>query len=148
MPLVERLTLIANQFDLTFRIASDGRSITLIPIPDELTNPRQPSAAEAKAASPESPDGKGDADLDRVHIERLAVREKPIGPVLRQLAERWKLDLQIDEEAIEKAGISMDQRVSVVVENATIDELFRELLKPTGLTFRRSQRTVVLTPAR
>ena len=124
-----------------------GRNITLMPIPDELTNPGESSAGEAKTAPPESPDGKGAADLDRVHIERLAVREKPIGPVLRQLAERWKLDLQIDEQAIAKAGISMDQRVSVVVENATIDELFRELLKPTGLTFRRSQRTVVLTPA-
>lgn len=33
---VDRFTLIAVQFDLTFRISSDGRSVQLVPIPDRV----------------------------------------------------------------------------------------------------------------
>jgi len=36
LPLVDRLTLIAVQLDLTFRIAADGRSLVLVPVPDEV----------------------------------------------------------------------------------------------------------------
>ena len=82
-----------------------------------------------------------------MRIERLAVREQPIGPVLRQLTERLKLDLQIDEKALAEAGISLDQRVSVTVENVTVDDLFRALLKSTKLTFRRTQKTIAVVPA-
>lgn len=33
---VDRLTLVAGQFDLTFRVSSDGRSVVLVPIPDDV----------------------------------------------------------------------------------------------------------------
>lgn len=33
---IERLSLIANEFDLTFEFESDGRSVRLIPIPDQI----------------------------------------------------------------------------------------------------------------
>ena len=201
MSLLERLTLIANQFDLTFDIAPKGREITLTPIPDDLDNPERnlpsseaisqsptqspptkrsssnvsdkslskPSGAkthEGRSASSSAPAkssataadrskktppslsaGGPSADIDQMRIERLAVREQPIGPVLRQLTERLKLDLQIDEKALAEAGISLDQRVSVTVENVTVDDLFRALLKSTKLTFRRTQKTIAVVPA-
>ena len=37
LPLVDRLTLIVVQFDLTFQIAADGRSIALVPAPENAT---------------------------------------------------------------------------------------------------------------
>ena len=40
-----------------------------------------------------------------------------------------------------------DQRVSLTVENATVDEVFRKLLERTGLTFRRFQNVVEIRPA-
>ena len=73
--------------------------------------------------------------------------EKPLGPVLKRLADRLGLELRIDESAIRAAGISMDQRVSVHIENATVDELFHQLLKSTGLTFHRRGRVVEIVPA-
>ena len=36
LTLIERLTLIVGQFDLTFRIAEDGRRLALVDIPDDL----------------------------------------------------------------------------------------------------------------
>lgn len=36
LPLVDRVTLIAVQYDLTFRIATDGRSMELVPIPNRV----------------------------------------------------------------------------------------------------------------
>ena len=35
--LIERLTLIAGQFDLTFQIAADAGAVALIPVPDDVT---------------------------------------------------------------------------------------------------------------
>ena len=36
LPLVDRLTLIAVQFDLTFQIADDAKAVALVPVPDEV----------------------------------------------------------------------------------------------------------------
>ena len=49
-------------------------------------------------------------NIERVRIERLSVRAKPLGPVLRQLAQRLGLELKLDEQAIGRAGISLEQR--------------------------------------
>ena len=84
--------------------------------------------------------------MDRVRIQRMSVQAEPLGPVLRQLADRLGLELRIDEQAIAAAGISLDQRVSVKVENASVDELLRQLLKSTGLTFHRRQKVVEIIP--
>lgn len=41
LTLVERLTLIAIQFDLTFRIGADGRSVVLVPVPPDVAIERR-----------------------------------------------------------------------------------------------------------
>ena len=190
MPLVERLTLIAVQFDLTFEVDADGRRLTLQPIADIACDqrrftlrsiPQDFSDASGTAARPapliplvsraagsrtvssrpaweaslrrvsksasttphETP-----AEVGQVRIDRLVVQEKLLGPVLRQLAERLNLEMHIDRQAIADAGISLDQRVSAKVENGTVDDVFRALLKSTGLTFRRSDRVVEIRPAK
>lgn len=56
LDLVERLTLIAGQFDLTFQVASDGGTVTLVPVPREVALVRsypggaQPDVLAAKWA--------------------------------------------------------------------------------------------------
>jgi len=79
-------------------------------------------------------------------IHRLAIREKPLGPVLKELAKQLDLELRMDEEAIRAAGISLDQRVSITVENVGVDALFRQLLQSTGLTFHRDRQVVEIVP--
>lgn len=147
LPLVDRMTLVAFQFDLTFAVSSGGAKLELVPLPDDL-----PAAPEKhKAASESRPAAKptpatSSAAIDRVRIQRMSVQSEPLGRVLRQLAERLGLELKFDEQAIQHAGISLDQPVSATVENATIDDLLRELLKSTGLTFQRRQKIVEIRP--
>jgi hypothetical protein len=77
----------------------------------------------------------------------LTIQEKPLGSVLKQLAEKLKLELHFDSEALADAGISLDQFVSFKVEEATVDELFAAALKPTGLSFRREGAALKVFPA-
>ena len=148
LSLIDRLSLIAVQFNLTFAVAADGTRLDLAPLPDNLP----PAAADrvwpvrphpAPKPSPAEPS----TGVDRIRIQRLSVQAEPLGPVLRQLADRLGLELRIDEKALQAAGISLDQRVTVKVENATVDELFRRLLDSTGLKCRRHQKVVEIVPA-
>lgn len=151
MSLVDRLTLIAIQFDLTFEIAADGASLTLAPIPDNLAGTSQrPENVVAPQPPPKTkrPPREPAGGPGKIRVDRMSVQQQPVGAVLKQLAERLKLDLRIDYKAIEEAGISLDQRVSATVENVTIDELFREVLKTTRLTFRRTQKVIEIGPAK
>ena len=142
--LAGRLTLIAFQFDLTFKISADGVRLELVPLSENVP---ETSDAEHRAATPrKKPTSKPPVDLERLRIDRLVVQEKPLGAVLGQLARQLDLELRIDREAIAAAGISLDQRVSVKVENATVDELFRGLLRDTRLTFSRRRRVVEIVP--
>jgi hypothetical protein len=130
---VDRLTLVAIQFDLTFKISADGRQITLIAVPAEVS---QPSAKRATPRKPVPP------SRGQVVISRLEVQEKPVGAVLEELASRLKFELRMDRSALEAAGISLDQRVSVKLENPTLEDVLRELLKSTPLTYHRRGKAV------
>ena len=70
-----------------------------------------------------------------------------LGRVLDQLAARLELELRIDREALQQAGISLDAPVSFSVKNATIDELLEAVLAPAGCTFRREGKVVEIRPA-
>ena len=41
LSLVDRLTLIAGQFDLTFQVAADGSAVALVPVPDDVVIERR-----------------------------------------------------------------------------------------------------------
>ncbi|MEN6459040.1 MAG: STN domain-containing protein [Thermoguttaceae bacterium] len=144
LPLVDRLTLVAIQFGQTFEASNRGSKLmlALTPVPRDLpatskglSSSRRPSAGSTHGSTPGE---------DRFTIN---VREKPVGPVLRQLAERLGLELRMDEQAIQAAGISLDQRVSVHLENATADEVFRKLLDGTRLSFHLGPKAVEIFPS-
>ena len=142
MSLGDRLLAITIQYDLTLKFSSGGERIELAPIPDNLP-PVSKSAGSATGprTSPRRTTGhRTSQPAEQRHT--LTVREKPLEPVLQQLSQRLDFELQIDRKSIEAAGISLDQRVSVHVENATLDELLRSLLKDTGLKFHRTGRVV------
>ena len=150
MPLTDRLALIAVQFDLAFKVADRGQRLELVRFSEEMQ--RQP-VAQRGATGPHyvprpttTTKAEPAASIEEKRIDRLVVQEKPLGPVLRQLADRLGLELKIDQQATAAAGISMDQRVSAHIEKATIDQVFRQLLKPTGLTFHRRGRVVEIVP--
>jgi len=145
--LVDRLTLIAIQFDMTFQVSAGGTQLELVALPDMGENPSEGhKRVAAPIAKPKQPAAEPPANVKDIRIDRISVKEKPLGPVLKQLAERLHLELRIDQEAIQAAGISLEQRVSVQVENATVDALLLALLKSTRLTFHRHQRVVEIIP--
>lgn len=176
---IERLSLVANQFELTFRFEDEGRKIALLGVPAVVVlersyaagrNPqslaerwkRQAPEAEIEvagdkvvvrgraedhealtAAKPRSPAPAGGG----TEVYTLAVRNQPLRPVLDELKQRLGLELHIDLDALKRAQISLESRVTFSVEQATLDELFAAALEPAGLTFRRRDKTLDIFPA-
>ena len=77
----------------------------------------------------------------------LTVTKKPVGTLLGQLAKQLNLELEIDQPALDRAGISLDRLVSFSVKEATADELFRAAARPAGLAVHRHGSTVEVAPA-
>jgi hypothetical protein len=139
----DRLLAITIQYDLTLKFSSDGTRVELVPIPENLPPvPKSGRDAASPRTSPRRPGSRQSPERPAQQVHTVTVREKPLEPVLKQLAERLDFELRIDRKSIEAAGISLDQRVSVHVENATLDELLRSLLKSTGLSFHHTGRVV------
>jgi hypothetical protein len=145
LALVDRLTLLLFQFDLTFEITGDGKGIRIVPLPEDIASMGAPPGRSDQA--PPNPDLSEPPDLTQVRVERMTVESQPLGNVLDQLAKRWKLKLQIDEPSLQRAGKSLDRRVSLRIENATVPELLEALLKPEGLTFRLRDRILEIHAA-
>ena len=185
LSLIDRLTLIAVQFDLTFEVAPGGRGVRLVPVPDDVglvrkyPGGRQPDETAEKFAAlapnarikvvgsdifvkglvedhqrltspprpPQHAAGDPPVDIERIRIDKLSVQEVPVGQLLEQLAARLKLDLRIRRNAFQEANISLQQLVSVNVENATVDELFQEIAESAGLRYCRRGTVVEISPA-
>ncbi|MGA2620592.1 MAG: STN domain-containing protein [Thermoguttaceae bacterium] len=144
LPWVDRVTLIVNQFDLTFQVAADGRSVRLVPVPQGVAS--SADVAGPRPAPRAEPAGNRPPLAARLLVTRLSVREKPLAAVLEQLAVKLNFELRLDRPALRAAGISLDQRVSLEVENATVDDVLRALLRTTPLTYRRHGNLVEVVP--
>jgi hypothetical protein len=148
MPLVDQLTLIATQFDLTFEFAPDGRSVALVPIPEDIAvEDRKPHTGRKNV----SKRGTGRSGLDTPLARQrftLTVVEEPLQRVLTQIAAQLGLDLEMDRESIAAAGISLERRISFDAKEVLIDELLRAVVKPVGLSFVREGRKVEIRAVR
>jgi hypothetical protein len=138
MSLVDRITLVAAQFDLTFSIAPDGRTLRLVPEREQLPVAKADSSMPARPVSARHP-----RDQKRYTLRQAKGR---LSDLLPKLAAMLQVELQIDQTALARAGISLDQLVSLSVNDATADELFAKLLEPAGCTFRREGKTIVVVP--
>lgn len=187
LPLVDRITLVAIQFDLTFTVSSDARQVTLVPIPEDVSIVRSYPAgrtpdelvAEWQAAAPQCriklSGGKiwvkgRLEDIEAIEALRQPapnpkpaapsagppagetrftgrVVNKPLGDVLDYVRVQFGLELNVDRDALARAGVSLDQLVSFSVEDATVDDLLKAVLEPVGCTFRRQGKTIEIKPA-
>jgi len=66
--------------------------------------------------------------------------------VVAQLARRLSFEVEWDRAAIDGAGIAVKQLISVKVTNASLDELLEAVFAGTELSFRRTDRAVVIRP--
>jgi hypothetical protein len=84
-----------------------------------------------------------------VQVYSLTLAEVPLDKLLEALSQRLMLKFDYDREKIEKAGIKLDQRVSIKVEQQPLEALLRAALEPAGLAFRRVEQTVeIFVPAK
>ena len=163
LALADRLSFILGQFGLTYEMSAEaeadslkkelaqkGPAIRLVPIPDTPVSARDYPAAKsadrlinlAKKHKKRTPAaGKGE-----IRIEKFSVSEARLEPLLRHLATRLGLTLELDRKAIVAAGIRLDQRVSLNVAGATPDELFKKILGPAGLSARRNGTKIIIGP--
>lgn len=188
LSLVDRLTLVAGQFDLTFEIAADASAVALVPVPDDVALMRSyPGGSDpqaladrwaamipesqikvvagevfvrglledheqvASAAQPPRPTRPTASRSSRTSDgeKRFTVPQGkgPLGPVLEQLAGKLGLTLKIDREALQRAGISLQQPISFSVDNVTLEDLFEAVLTPAGCTFRLQGDVLEVRPA-
>lgn len=145
LALVDRLGLIAAQFDLTPAFSPAGDGLSLVRIPADMRLP--PSTPEVRRPQAVSPGGK--ASKRRPEERYTVPRAKgPLEVLLRQLADRFGLELKIDREGLSRAGISLQQPVEFSVREATLDELLEAVLRPAGCAFRRRGDVLEVGPAR
>jgi len=69
-----------------------------------------------------------------IQVYTLNVQNKPLRPVLETLAKQMNLTLQLDEAALQAAGINSKQLISFQVKSVQRDELWKAALAPVGLT--------------
>jgi hypothetical protein len=168
----DRLTLIANEFDLTFEIV-DSAHVRLIPITEPISiegsypGGKQPEELAANWRT-QAPDAEITVARGKIvvrgrledhelltqtkkpkpssttlgaEVYSLRVQQEPVSAVLDALRKQSSINLLVDEDAIKKANLSLDTRVSFSVEQVKFDELLATALKPAGLTFRREGST-------
>lgn len=143
LTLPERLTLLLAQFDLTYELSADGKSLRLIPIPENLP---QQSVAELpiEKSAAEKPGHRVVVGEAR-KVYSLQV-ELPVGQLLKSLGPRMGLEIRVDQAAVAAAGKSLDTKVKLDVKDVGDDELLHAVLDPAGLTFTRQQNVVDVQP--
>jgi hypothetical protein len=139
---VERLTLVAGQFGLTFEIGEGGKTARLVPIPESAARVRLP-AATGTGTSKKPPVGPAAGQK-----YKLTVKNSPAGKVIKQLVPQLGLELKLDQQAIDAAGISLDKLIGFEVNDVPLDELLDAMLKPAGLGYRRDGKVLEVFPAK
>lgn len=93
---------------------------------------RRPGGSRAERQRPTKSGGPAPQQVFTVQVP-----DRPLGAVLTQLADQLGVQLSVDQASLDRAGISLDQRISFRVEGATFDELFDAALAPVGCAHRR-----------
>jgi hypothetical protein len=99
----------------------------------------KPAAARgARTARPRAEEKRFTVPKSRGRLEFL----------LQEYAKRLGVELRIDREALQRAGVSLDQVVSFSVTEATVDELFQAIAAAAHCTCRRVGEAIEISAAR
>lgn len=183
----EALSLVLNQFDLTFEWTDRGKGVRFVAIPATIAIERTYSLrGKSPNATLREIRGKVEGVEAEVRSGKLLVRgtieqheavaaalglvrtagrsmvkqpSKPLdkqsftlqarGVSLRELWDELKkqgLEIQYDAEALRKAGVDLEQKVSVDLPNLPAPQFFTRLLEPYHLTYRFNGNTVIVEP--
>jgi hypothetical protein len=144
LSLAEQLTLLLIGFDLTFELRPNERSIEIVPLAVPVGVQGRSGVRSRSGAKPNA----ARTARGTRQVYTLRVQEQPVGAVLRELSKRLHWAIQIDEDAIRAAGISLDKRVSFSVDQVDRDKLLDALLTPAGLDYRIEGEQIRVIPRR
>ncbi|MCI0335243.1 MAG: hypothetical protein L0228_18695, partial [Planctomycetes bacterium] len=142
LTLAEQLTVLLIGFDLMFEIDARERVVEIVPIEGPLTDAKPQAEVPPSVARPRP----AQSPRETKQVYTLRVREQPVRAVLRELTQRLKWPIEVDEASIRAAGLSLDERVSFAVEDVEQEELLDALLRPAGLDFRREGELLRIVP--
>lgn len=77
----------------------------------------------------------------------LTVDKQPLRDVLKLLADQQGVKIRVDEEAVQKAGISLEQAVTISAKNYTLTAVLRMLLQRKGLGYGIEGDSILVTVA-
>ncbi len=109
---------------------------------DSLRQCHPPILLGEKAAPGQLP-RRGPVNLARQRFS-LRLEQQPASQLIAAL-QRDGVTIEYDTEALTKAGINLDQRISIELQQATIQQLMQALCEPLGMTFQIAGNQVVLT---
>lgn len=142
-PVDQALLLLAG-FDLTLEISVGGRRAAVVPIdyaalPAAKATAERPGGAQRARPAPSAP-----ADKLPSLVFTLKVDNRPVGPVIDQLAQQLELQVTWEAGPDEEPGKLAEILVSCDVRNASIDELLGAVLTPAGLAYERNGAAVTV----
>ncbi|MGQ9768946.1 MAG: hypothetical protein ACUVQG_00195 [Thermogutta sp.] len=113
----------------------------------ELLKVQNAPAAPRSSWESEGPSSGTDIK-DPYEQRRFTVREGSgtLEGVIHQLAQQLDMQIEFDRQAAIKAGIQLGQQIHFQVQNGTIDQLWKAILDPHGLTFQRNGRVIRIHP--
>lgn len=142
--LVEALSLVLIQFDMTFEWVDGGTVIRLVAAPPlsefDVAKPpdRTRKTPPARQKTPEIAHQR--YTLQKTTLKLRALFQKLEEPALGGYS------FDYDSIALREAGIDLDQRISLDVNQVTIEQLLREALGQARLQFTLEDRVVRLSP--
>ncbi len=176
MPLLDRVTILAAQFNLSVEVVDDG-SLRIVDFPTTAVIERsypttgqdlsklkkmlvkselRQAGAKLQMRGPAEEHDLVRAALAGKTAKRSTVIEgkkaytltivMSVSRLLKELAPKLELEVQIDEPAIKAAGLSLDHEVKVNVKEASREQLLQAVLSPAGLIGEVSGKTLIVKP--
>lgn len=140
---VEQLSLVLGQFDLTFQWEGRGEVVRIISIPANelgvLTTPRRTPTNRSSRRRIRSKQGRA--------VFTASPKNVKLEAVLHGLAGEAGCELSVDWEALRQAGVAKDDLISFTAKRNTLKEVLHKILDPLDLTFEVTDEQI-LVPAR
>ena len=148
VPAADLFSLLLIGFDKTFKVSSNGMEISVVAFPDQLDQLAQatlksPKPTQSDTSSKQS-NSTQSTSLSKLRFS-ITIQEQKADEVLKSLADKIGLKLEIDNESLRKKGISLDKTVSFSVQNASVNKLFQTLLQQVGCKHTITGKTIKIS---
>jgi type II secretory pathway component GspD/PulD (secretin) len=136
MPWSARMTVLLLGFGFTFEIDQAAQAIRLVPAPRAAASTLPPAGAKSRSSPTQKAMG--------ATVYTMRVDQKPLGDVVATMAKSLDKELSYDPILSDK----LKQRISFDVKGATLSQLMETALKPLGLSYRITDKSLEIVPAR